>query len=79
MKTISLLEFRKNAQQVISWAQKGQRMIITYRGKAVCRLEPLNDKKAIKDDPFYEIYRLADATADDLSNDEIDRIVYETR
>jgi ADP-glucose pyrophosphorylase len=53
-------------------------MIITYRGKAVCRLEPLNNKKAARNDPFYELYRLADETAENLTNAEIDKVVYES-
>ncbi|RPI80012.1 MAG: type II toxin-antitoxin system Phd/YefM family antitoxin [Desulfobacteraceae bacterium] len=76
MKIISLSEFKKNTRQVIHLIKKGQRIILTYRGKAVCRLEPLNNKKAVKNDLFYKINRLADTTAGDLSDDEIDRILY---
>ncbi len=78
MKTVSLLEFRKNARKIIRWARRGQRMIMTYRGKPVCRIEPISDEKPSGDDPFYELYRLADTVGKDLSNEEIDRIVYET-
>ena len=78
MKTISLLEFRKNARKIIGWARRGQRMIMTYRGRPVCRIEPISDEEPSGDDPFYELYRLADTRGEDLSNEEIERIVYET-
>ena len=41
MKTISMLEFRHHAEKVIAQVQKGQRLILTYRGKPVARLEPI--------------------------------------
>jgi antitoxin (DNA-binding transcriptional repressor) of toxin-antitoxin stability system len=76
MKTISLLEFRRNAQQVIRWARRGQRMIMTYRGKPVCRIEPLDDEQPQGDDPFYGLCDLAGDDGEDLTNEEIDRTVY---
>lgn len=76
MKTVSLLEFRKNAQKVIQSARQGQRMIMTYRGKPVCRLEPILDHDVNENDPFYNIDRLADKKGKNLSNREIDGILY---
>ena len=77
MKTISLLEFRKNAQQIIKYAQRGQRMIMTYRGKPVCRIEPIIDEASDGNDPFYNLHRLADGKGTQLSNEEMDAIIYE--
>ncbi len=76
MKTISLLEFRKNTQKIIRFAQQGQRMIMTYRGKPVCRLEPILDDDINENDPFYNIDRLAEKKGKNLSNREIDGILY---
>lgn len=77
MKKVSVLEFRKNAKKIIRWARQGQRMIMTYRGRPVCRLEPLRDEIPGDDDPFYKLDRLADSKSKNISNQEIDRIVYE--
>ena len=76
MKTISVLQFRKNAKKIIKYAQQGQRMILTYRGKPVCRMEPFTEKDISTDDPFYNIYQLATDKAENLDNREIDRILY---
>ena len=76
MKTISVLEFRKNVQKIIQLAQQGQRMTMTYRGKPVCVLEPIREDIS-EDDPFYKLDQLAEKGAEDMSNKDIDRIIYE--
>ena len=35
MKTVSMLDFRHHAEKIIDQVQKGQRMILTRRGKPV--------------------------------------------
>lgn len=77
MKTVSVLEFRKNAKKIIRWARQGQRMLMTYRGMPVCRLEPLRDEILDNNDPFYRIDQLAESKGKNLTNREIDRILYE--
>jgi prevent-host-death family protein len=76
MKRITMLELRRNAEQVIKSAQRGQRMILTYRGRPVARIEPIVETAPDGDDPFYHIGEVADRAAENASNDEIDRIVY---
>jgi prevent-host-death family protein len=76
VKTVSLLEFRQQAQAVLSYVQKGQSVLLTNRGKPVARLEPVRSDSAGQDDPFYSLYRLADVRGESLTNDEIDRAVY---
>ena len=76
MKTISMLEFRKNAAKVIRWSKQGQRMIMTYRGKPIFRLEPIIDEPIDENDPFYQLCDLADEDGAHLSNQEMDKIVY---
>ncbi len=76
MKTISMLEFRQDAEKVIRQIQAGQRLILTYRGKPVARLEPLLETAMSAEDPFYTLYRLADTEGESLTNSEMDKIVY---
>ncbi len=75
MKTISFLEFRKNSKKVLEWARRGERMIMTFRGKPVCRIEPIKEKPG-PEDPFYQITHLAEDKVGLLNNKEIDKIVY---
>ena len=74
MRRISLPEFLRDAEAVI---RQGQRMILTYRGKPVLRLEPIREQAAAPDDPFYLLGRLASRDADALTNEEIDKVIYE--
>lgn len=78
MKIISMLEFRKNAAKVIRWSKQGQRMIMTYRGKPIFRLEPILDDAIDENDPFYQLCDLADENGIQLSNQEMDKIIYES-
>jgi prevent-host-death family protein len=48
MQQISVVQFRRNAETIIRRVQRGQRLILTYRGKPVMTLEPIpNQKKYI--------------------------------
>jgi antitoxin (DNA-binding transcriptional repressor) of toxin-antitoxin stability system len=77
MDRVSVLEFRRDAEGIIRKVQQGKRLILTYRGKAVMRLEPMRDQQANPDDPFYSLPQLAVSSGRPLTNEEIDRIVYE--
>jgi prevent-host-death family protein len=74
MKTISMLDFRLDAERIIAQVQKGERMVLTRRGKPVARLEPITEEVAV-DDPFYALADLAQP-GESLSNADIDRAVY---
>jgi len=76
MKTISMLDLRRDAAQIIRQIQAGERLVLTYRGKSVARLEPVLETAVDADDPFYTLYRLADAEGKSLSNREMDEIIY---
>ena len=78
MKTITMLEFRKNAGKIIRWSQQGKRMTVTYRGKPVMKIEPLLPKKGSVDDPFYRLGQVTDNSGGSLSNEAIDKLIYET-
>ncbi len=75
MKKISMLDFRLHAERIIAQVQKGQRMILTRRGKPVARLEPIVDGTPDSEDPFYSLTDLAEA-GDSLTNAQIDESLY---
>jgi antitoxin (DNA-binding transcriptional repressor) of toxin-antitoxin stability system len=77
MKTITMLEFRKNAGKIIRWSQQGQRMTVTYRGKPVMKIEPILPEKGLKHDPFYDLGLVPDNSAGSLSNEAMDKLIYE--
>ena len=76
MKTISMLDFRHHAEKIIAQVQKGQRMILTCRGKPVARLEPIVAESIDADDPFYSLDALSDAGGESLTNQQIDDMLY---
>jgi prevent-host-death family protein len=76
MKTLSMVELRSRAEQVIRQVKRGQRFLLTYRGKPVARLEPVKPEAPPGDDRFYSLCELADEHGSPLTNDEIDRVVY---
>ena len=78
MKTITMLDLRKNARKIIRLSQQGQRMTVTYRGKPVMKIEPVKPEINTGDDPFYNLSNIADTRAGSLSNEAMDKIIYET-
>ena len=74
MKKISMLDFRLDAERIIAQVQKGQRMILTRRGKPVARLEPIAEVPDA-DDPIYTLADLA-VSGESLDNSQIDEILY---
>ncbi len=76
MKSISVLEFRKNAEKIIRWSKQGKRMIMTYRGRPVIRLEPIQDDVVDKNDPFLQLEGIAEGKKGNLTNRQMDEIIY---
>lgn len=79
MKTVTMLEFRKNAERVLRRVAKGERLVLSHRGKAAARLEPMTAAPgaALSDDPFLGIGRRATASPKGKTKHaEIDRILY---
>jgi antitoxin (DNA-binding transcriptional repressor) of toxin-antitoxin stability system len=56
--------------------RRGERMVLTYRGKPVVRLEPVCDEPGQPNDPFYALDALADAKGRSLTNRQMDDVVY---
>ena len=59
MVKISVLEFRREAKEVIRRLQQGQRLVLTYRGKPVARMEPIVEGVTAGNDPIYSLADLA--------------------
>ena len=57
MKTIFMEELRWGAPKVLSRRSKGERLILSHRGKPVARLEPFysTDDVAPESDPFLTV------------------------
>jgi antitoxin (DNA-binding transcriptional repressor) of toxin-antitoxin stability system len=77
MKKVSMVEFRLHAERVIRDAMKGEEMILTYRGRPVIRLDPVERPGRRENDPFYRLDQLATEDGGSLSNDEMDKMIYE--
>ncbi|HEY5767956.1 MAG TPA: hypothetical protein VIS53_08990 [Candidatus Udaeobacter sp.] len=79
MKTITMLEFRQNAQSVLRRIAKGERFVLSHRGKRAARLEPLTtaSDNVSSNDPFLTIGSRAMASPKGKTrHTDIDRIVY---
>ncbi len=81
MKTVTMLEFRRDAASIIRTVQTGESLLLTYRGKPAVRLEPVETEAQGPTRSLLSLCDLAkqwDGSADStqLTNEDIDRIVY---
>ena len=79
MRELTMLEFRRDAAKALDAVRRGERLLLTYRGKVVARLEPVRpESDAIPDDdPLLRLDEFAvDGPGGSLGNREIDRVVY---
>ncbi len=76
MRRVSLVEFRRNAGSILRRVQRGERLILTSRGRPVVRLEPIRDAAPVRDDPVYRLADLADERSSSMSNRAMDRAIY---
>ena len=82
MKTVTMLEFRKNAERVLRRVARGERLVLSHRGKPAARLEPMTvpPGAAFPDDPFFGIGRRATASPRGKTrHSDIDRVLYARR
>jgi prevent-host-death family protein len=82
MKTVTMLEFRQNAEGVLRRVAKGERFVLSHRGKPAARLEPLNGPAPgdPASDPFLGIARRAKPSLKGKTKHaDIDRILYGRR
>jgi prevent-host-death family protein len=79
MRTLTILEFRRGASRALKAVERGERFVITYRGRPVARLEPIarTPRGADRDDPIFRIEEFAvDGPGTPLSNRGIDDVLY---
>lgn len=79
MKTITMLDLRRDAKRWIEAVRRGERLVLTYRGEPVARLEPVRPEGAEvrEDDPLLRIDDFAvDGPGERLTNQEIDGLLY---
>lgn len=78
MKTITMLEFRRDARRALDAVRRGERLLLTYRGKPVARLEPVGETPEVPEhDPLLRVDDYAiDGPGGTLPNDELDRLIY---
>lgn len=79
MKTITIVELRQNATRMLPRIADGERLVLSHRGKATARLEPV-DAPAAGDrqvDPFFTVAQRATASPKGRTkHGEIDGILY---
>ena len=79
MKRISMLDFRRDARRTLAAVRRGERLLLTYRGRPVARLEPVRDDRAapVEDEALLRIEEFAvDGPGGTLPNEDIDRLAY---
>ena len=78
MKTLTMLEFRRDAKRALLAIQRGERILLTYRGRPIARLEPVRPGQAVSaEDSLLRIDDYAvDGRKGRLSNAQIDRSLY---
>jgi len=80
MKTVTMVQFRQNAEGVLRRVAKGERFVLSHRGKPAARLEPLASsglRADYEDDPFFAVARRAKPSAKGpTKHDRIDQILY---
>jgi antitoxin (DNA-binding transcriptional repressor) of toxin-antitoxin stability system len=81
MKELSMLELRLETKKVVEWLRHGkERIRLTYRGKPLADIVPITESADASDslDPLYHLAEHA-VVGRSLTNEEIDRAIYEER
>ena len=79
MKIVTMLQFRQDAEGVLRRVAKGERFLLSHRGKPLARLEPLVAPPSadLTGDPFLGIGRRARPSPQGKTKHaDIDRILY---
>ncbi len=82
MKTVTMLKFRQDAEGVLRRVAKGERLVLSHRGKPAARLEPLagSPSSDARNDPFLGIARRAKPSSKGKTKHaDIDQILYGRR
>lgn len=79
MRRVSMLQFRRDARRALDAIRRGERLILTYRGRPIARLEPVREPAAgaPDEDALLRIDEYAvNGPRRKLSNAQIDRLIY---
>lgn len=79
MKTVTMLQFRKDAAGILRRVAKGERFVLSHRGRAAARLEPFVTARSPDpdSDPFLAIGRRATRSPKGKTrHQDIDGILY---
>lgn len=73
-----MLELRRHARRVFRAIQRGERLILTYRGRPVARLEPVRvSGETNREDPIFRIEQFAEpGPGGKLARRHIEQAVY---
>jgi len=75
MNTVTMLDLRRHAKEIVERAQHGERMLLLYRGAPAMVLEPYQKESLLDNDPLFSL-SIADESGESLSNQEIDEVLY---
>ena len=77
MKTITMLEFRQQAEAIVREIESGGTFLLTYRGNPVAELSPvIRNKRPDKNDPFFSLSEHACDLGESLSSADADALIY---
>ncbi|MFN0177412.1 MAG: type II toxin-antitoxin system Phd/YefM family antitoxin [Gemmatimonadales bacterium] len=78
MRRITLLALQRNPRELVRALQRGERFLLTFRGRAIARLEPVQREEGwMRVDPIFRIDEFAQrGRPGKLANATIDQIVY---
>jgi antitoxin (DNA-binding transcriptional repressor) of toxin-antitoxin stability system len=79
MTIVTMLEFRKNAGHILRRVGKGERFVLSHRGRAAARLEPITEgtNHQTQADLFLTIgNRAVPSPKGKTSHSEIDALIY---
>jgi prevent-host-death family protein len=74
-----MLEFRRRAQRILAAVQRGERVLLTYRGRPIARIEPVGEATPApdSDEPLLRLEEYAfDGPGGRITNADIDRLTY---
>jgi prevent-host-death family protein len=82
MKTVTMLDFRRDAEGILRRVGRGERFVLSHRGRPAARLEPITESGPVNPahDPFLSIAgRAKPSPKGKTQHADIDRILYGRR
>lgn len=79
MFTVTMLDLRKHAQEIINRFKHGEQVLLTYRGEEVCTMVPCRKNAAadVESDPLFDLVGSIEESRP-LTNDQIDEVLYDS-